>query len=163
MKRLAFILVVALNGTLNAQNTFDAKVKAELTKWNLTHKKGDNDSLTFALFETLFTDPSTKFEFEKINPRFIGEVFVGINVKGNNYQITFNEWIQKEIRVLDTTKWEISFESFSGESLTGPLRFETIKLWNNITGQTREVEFLYNSDSGDGSVTNLYTIMEVRY
>ena len=58
---------------------------------------------------------------------------------------------------------EITFESFSGETLSRPSRFETIKLWNNITGQTREVEFLYNSDSSDGSVTNLYTIMEVQY
>jgi hypothetical protein len=163
MKRLAFILMFTLCGTLSAQNTFEAKAKAELTKWNLTHKKGDNDSLTFALLPTLFTNPATKYEFEKINPRFINEVFVAINVKGNNYQITFTEWIQKEIRVLDTTKWEISFESFSGEAMNGPLRFETIKLWNNVTDETREVEFLYNSDSSDGSVTNLYTIMEVRY
>lgn len=163
MKKLAFILVVALSGTLNAQNTFDAKVKAELTKWNLTFKEGDNDSLTFSLLPTLFTNPATKYEFEKINPRFINEVFVAINVKGDNYQITFTEWIQKEIRVLDTTKWEISFESFSGDGMNGPLRFETIKLWNNVTGQTREVEFLYNDESSDRSVTNLYTIMEVRY
>ena len=84
MKRLSFILMFTLCGTLIAQNTFEAKTKAELTKWNLTHKEGDNDSLTFTLLPTLFTNPATKYEFEKINPRIVMEVFVAINVKGKN-------------------------------------------------------------------------------
>ena len=163
MKKLAFILVVALNGTLNAQNTFENGVMSELGGWNLTLKEGDNDSLTFALLPKLFTNPATKYEFEKINPRIVTEVFVEMAVANdilNSYQISFTAWIQNEVRVVDTTKWDILFES---DLVNGPtpqikMRFETINLINKITGYKKRIMFLYNNTSPDGSITNLYWI-----
>jgi hypothetical protein len=131
MKKLAFIFVVALCGTLNAQNTFENGVMSELSKWHLTLKEGDNDSLTFALLPTLFTDPATKYEFEKINPRIVTEVFVSIrDRKGNFYEITFTEWITKHVRVLD----------------------------NIITGESTLIFFIYDNNSPDSSITNLINI-----
>ncbi|CAB4155140.1 hypothetical protein UFOVP1307_43 [uncultured Caudovirales phage] len=163
MKKLAFILLVALSGTLNAQNTFENGVMSGLGGWNLTLKEGDNDSLTFALLPTLFTDPAAKYEFEKINPRIVDEVFVEIADDHdilNSYQISFTVWIQKEVRVLDTTKWDILFES---DLVDGPnpqikMRFETINLVNKITGYKKRIMFLYDNTSADGSTTNLYWI-----
>ena len=163
MKKLAFILVVAFSGTLNAQNTFEDGVKSGLGGWNLTLKEGDNDSLTFALLPTLFTDPATKYEFEKINPRIATEVFVEIadvNHILNSYQISFTAWIQKEVRVLDTTRWDILFES---DLVNGPtpkikMRFETINLVNKITGYKKRIMFLYDNSAADGSITNLYWV-----
>ncbi len=163
MKKLAFILVVALSGTLKAQNTFENAVMSELGGWNLTLKEGDNDSLTFALLPTLFTNPATKYEFEKINPRIVTEVFVEMadaNDVLNSYQISFTSWIQKEVRVIDTTKWDILFES---DLVNGPtpqikMRFETINLVNKITGYKKRIMFLYDNTSPDGSITNLYWI-----
>jgi hypothetical protein len=163
MKKLAFILVVALSGTLNAQNTFEDGIKSELGGWNLTLKEGDTDSLTFSLLPTLYTDPATKYEFEKINPRIVDEVFVEIADDHdilNSYQISFTAWIQKEVRVLDTTKWDILFES---DLVNGPnpqikMRFETINLVNKITGYKKRIMFYYDNTSADGSTTNLYWI-----
>ena len=45
MKRLSFILMITLCGTLIAQNTFEDGIMSELSKWHLTLKKGNNDSL----------------------------------------------------------------------------------------------------------------------
>ena len=168
MKKLAFILVVALSGTLNAQNTFENGVMSELGKWHMIHKQGDNDSLTFALMPTLFSDPSTKYEFEKINPRIVTEVFVLVRVDDKMREMTFTEWIQKEVRVLDTTKWDISFKSGDPgdvivDGVNYPTKIEYIFLENLITGQIRQIFFDYNSDSFDGSVTNLFSITDQRY
>ncbi len=159
MKKLAFILVVALNGTLNAQNTFEDDVKSELGNWHMTQKEGDNDSLTFALLPTLFTDPATKYEFEKINPRIVTEVFVTLSRNGTLKEMTFTEWIQKEVRVLDTTKWDISIQSYNFTNNVGPIRGFLIILENNQTGQYRQINFVYNDKSADGSVTNLVSIV----
>jgi hypothetical protein len=159
MKKLAFILVVALSGTLNAQNTFEDGVMSELGGWHLTHKEGDNDSLTFALLPTLFTDPSTKYEFEKINPRIVTEVFVTLSRNGTLKELTFTDWIQKEVRVLDTTKWDISVESYNFINNVGPIRGFLIILENNQTGQYRQINFVYDNQSYDGSVTNLVSIV----
>ena len=168
MKKLAFILVVALSGPLNAQNTFEDGIKSELSKWHMTHKQGDNDSLTFALMPTLFSDPATKYEFAKINPRIVTEVFVLFQVDDKMLEMTFTDWIQKEVRVLDTTKWYISFESGEPgdiiiEGVNYPTKIEYIFLENIITGQTRQIFFNFNSDSPDGSVTNLFSITDQRY
>ena len=159
MKKLAFILVVALSGTLNAQDTFEDGVKLELNKWHMIQKEGDNDSLTFALIPTLFTDPATKYEFEKINPRIVTEVFVTLSRNGTLKELTFTEWIQKEVRVLDTTKWDISFESYNFTNNAGPIRGFLIILENNQTGQYRQINFVYDNKSSDGSVTNLVSIV----
>jgi len=159
MKKLAFILVVALSGTLNAQNTFEDDVKSELSKWHMTQKQGDNDSLTFALLPTLFTDPATKYEFEKINPRIVTEVFVALSRNGTMKELTFTEWIQKEVRVLDTTKWDISMQSYNFTNNVGPIRGFLIILENNQTGQYRQINFIYDNQSIDGSVTNLVSIV----
>jgi hypothetical protein len=159
MKKLAFILVVALSGTLNAQNTFEDGVMSELGGWHLTHKEGDNDSLTFALMPSLFTDPSTKYEFEKINPRIVTEVFVTLSRNGTLKELTFTDWIQKEVRVLDTTKWDISVESYNFINNVGPIRGFLIILENNQTGQYRQINFVYDNQSYDGSVTNLVSIV----
>jgi hypothetical protein len=157
MKKLAFILVVALSGTLNAQNTFVDGVMLELSEFHMTHKEGDNDSLTFALMPTLLTNPATKYEFEKINPRIVTEVFVLITTSnGDLFQISFTEWIRKRVQVLDTAVWDISFKSSS----TSTIRFERIKMKNFNTGQTRKFTFCYNANSPDGSITNLYAISE---
>jgi hypothetical protein len=155
MKNLVFFLVVALNGTLNAQNTFEDGVMSELSKWHLTLKKGDNDSLTFALMPTLFSDPSTKYEFAKINPRIVDEVFVSIrDTKGNFYEITFTEWITKHVRVLDISKWNISFYT----SKHVDFRTQYIVLDNFDSGESTLVFFNYNNDSPDKSPTNLISI-----
>lgn len=157
MKKLAFILVVALSGTLNAQNTFVDGVMLELSEFHMTHKEGDNDSLTFALMPTLLTNPATKYEFEKINPRIVTEVFVLITTSnGDLFQISFTEWIRKRVQILDTSIWDISFDS----SLNSTTRFEYIDMKNINTGQTRSFTFCYNANSSDGSVTNLYAISE---
>ena len=157
MKKLAFILVVASSGTLNAQNTFVDGVMLELSEFHMTHKEGDNDSLTFALMPTLLTNPATKYEFEKINPRIVTEVFVLITASnGDLFQISFTEWIRKRVQVLDTAIWDISFDSFSNSTV----RFEHIDMKNINTGQTRSFTFCYNANSSDGSVTNLYAISE---
>ena len=157
MKKLAFILVVALSGTLNAQNTFVDGVMLELSEFHMTHKEGDNDSLTFALMPTLLTNPATKYEFEKINPRIVTEVFVLITTSnGDLFQISFTEWIRKRVQVLDTAVWDISFKSSSPSTI----RFERIKMKNFNTGQTRSFTFCYNANSVDGSITNLYAISE---
>ena len=155
MKKLAFIFVVALCGTLNAQNTFENGVMSELSKWHLTLKEGDNDSLTFALLPTLFTDPATKYEFEKINPRIVTEVFVSIrDRKGNFYEITFTEWITKHVRVLDKTKWDISYFTIKHtESLS-----QFIVLDNFITGESTLIFFNYNNNSPNNDPTNLISI-----
>jgi hypothetical protein len=159
MKKLAFILVVALSTTLNAQNTFENGVWSGLGGWHLTHKEGDNDSLTFALLPTLFTDPATKYEFEKINPRIVTEVFVTLSRNGTLKELTFTEWIQKEVRVIDTTKWDISFESYNFTNNVGSIRGFLIILENNQTGQYRQINFVYDNQSYDGSVTNLVSIV----
>jgi hypothetical protein len=164
MKKLAFILVVALSGTLNAQNTFENGVKSELSKWNLTQKNGDKDSLIFALLQTLFTDPATNYEFDKINPRIVTEVFVTFQIEnGDIRQLTFTEWIQKEVRVLDSTKWNIKFETSSYDVFDSKIRSEVIKLTNNLTGQTRQIFINYNDDSLNGSVINMFTIVDQRF
>jgi hypothetical protein len=168
MKRLSFILMFTLCGTLTAQNTFENGVMSELGKWHMIHKQGDNDSLTFALMPTLFSDPATKYEFEKINPRIVTEVFVLVQVDDKMREMTFTEWIQKEVRVLDTTKWDIRFESGEPgdviiQGVNYPTKIEYIFLENIITGQTRQIFFDYNSDSPDGSVTNLFSITDQRY
>ena len=157
MKKLAFILVVALSGTLNAQNTFVDGVMLELSEFHMTHKEGDNDSLTFALMPTLLTNPATKYEFEKINPRIVTEVFVLITASnGDLFQISFTEWIRKRVQVLDTAIWDISFDSFSNSTV----RFEYIDMKNINTGQTKTIIFCYNANSVDGSITNLYAISD---
>jgi hypothetical protein len=173
MKKLAFILVVALNWTLNAQDIdkdssnisdtssldteFVDGVMLELSEFHMTHKEGDNDSLTFALMPTLLTNPATKYEFEKINPRIVTDVFVLITTSnGDLFQISFTEWIRKRVQVLDTAIWDISFKSSS----TSTVRFEYIKMKNINTGQTRKFTFCYNANSSDGSITNLYAISD---
>ena len=155
MKKLAFIFVVALCGILNAQNTFENGVMSELSKWHLTLKEGDNDSLTFALLPTLFTDPATKYEFEKINPRIVTEVFVSIrDRKGNFYEITFTEWITKHVRVLDKTKWDISYYTFKDVDF----RTQYIVLDNVVTGESTLIFFNYNNNSPNNDPTNLISI-----
>jgi hypothetical protein len=175
MKKLAFILVVALSGTLNAQNIdidsanisdtsnldteFVDGVMLELSKWNLTFKEGDNDSLTFSLLPTLFTNPATKYEFEKINPRITTEVFVTIsNSIGDLTQISFPDWIQQNIRVLDTTKWKINIRSYNFTNNVGEVLSFIITLENNQTGQYRQINFVYTDQSTNGSTTNLFSI-----
>jgi hypothetical protein len=136
MKKLAFIIVLALSSTLHSQNIdrdssyksdtnnlnteFEDGVMTELSKWNLNLKGGDNDSLTFALLPTLFTNPATKYEFEKIKPRIVTEVFVNIiTSNGDLSQITLRDWITKYVSVLDITKWNISYYTIKhAESLT---------------------------------------------
>jgi hypothetical protein len=177
MKNLVFFLVVALNGTLSAQNIdkdsldisdtsslyteFLDGVMLELSKWNLTFKEGDNDSLTFALLPTLFTNPATKYEFEKINPRITTEVFVTIsNSTGDLTQISFPDWIQQNIRVLDTTKWKINIRSYNFTNNVGEVLSFIITLENNETGQYRQINFVYTDQSSDGSTTNLFSITD---
>ena len=155
MKKLAFILLVALSGTLNAQNTFENGVMSELSKWHLTLKGGDIDSLTFDLMPTLFSDPATKYEFEKINPRIVTEVFVSIrDRKGNFYEITFTEWITKHVRVLDKTKWDISYDTFKDVDF----RTQYIVLDNVVTGESTLIFFNYDNNSPNNDPTNLISI-----
>ena len=164
MKKLAFILVVALSGTLNAQNTFEDGVKSGLGGWNLTLKEGDNDSLTFALLPTLLTKPATKYEFEKINPRIVDEVFVSFQIEtGDKRQLTFTEWIQTEVYVLDSAIWDIKLRTRSCDVFDSKNRSEVIDLTNKLTGQTRQIFFNYNDDSLNGSVTNMFAIVDQRF
>ena len=147
MKKLAFSLVVALSGTLNAQSIdkdssniletgvldkeFEDGVMLELGNWNFAHKDGDNDSLTFAFIPTLFTDPATKYEFEKINPRIVTEVFVSFQIEtGDKRQLTFTEWIQTEVCVLDSAIWDIKLRTSSYDVFDSKIRSEVIKLTN---------------------------------
>ena len=180
MKKLAFSLVVALSGTLNAQNIdkdssnilengvldkeFEDGVMLELGNWNFAHKVGDNDSLTFALLPTLFTNPATKYEFEKINPRIATEVFVGFQVEnGDMRQLTFIEWIQTEVYLLDSAIWDIKLRTTLYDVFDSKIRSELIDLTNKLTGQTRQIFFNYNDDSLNGSVTNMFAIVDQRY
>ena len=180
MKKLAFSLVVALSGTLNAQSIdkdssniletgvldkeFEDGVMLELGNWNFAHKDGDNDSLTFALIPTLITDPTTKYEFEKINSRIVTDVFVGFQVEnGDMRQLTFTEWIQTKVYVLDFEIWDITFQRTSFDIFNSKIRSEVIKLTNKLTGQTRQIFFNYNDDSLNGSVTNMFAIVDQRF
>jgi hypothetical protein len=180
MKKLAFSLVVALSGTLNAQSIdkdssnilengvldkeFEDGVMLELGNWNFAHKVGDNDSLTFALLPTLFTNPATKYEFEKINPRIATEVFVGFQVEnGDMRQLTFIEWIQTEVYLLDSAIWDIKLRTTLYDVFDSKIRSELIDLTNKLTGQTRQIFFNYNDDSLNGSVTNMFAIVDQRY
>ena len=180
MKKLAFSLVVALSGTSNAQSIdkdssniletgvldkeFEDGIMLDLGKWNLVHKLGDNDSLTFALMPTLFSDPATKYEFEKINPRIVTEVFVGFQIEtGDMRQLTFTEWIQTEVYVLDSAIWDIKLRTRSCDVFDSKIRSEVIDLTNKLTGQTRQIFFNYNDDSLNGSVTNMFAIIDQRF
>ena len=180
MKKLAFSLVVALSGTSNAQSIdkdssniletgvldkeFEDGIMLDLGKWNLVHKDGDNDSLTFALIPTLFTDPATKYEFEKINPRIVTEVFVSFQIEtGDMRQLTFTEWIQTEVYVLDSAIWDIKLRTSSYDVFDSKIRSEVIDLTNKLTGQTRQIFFNYNDDSLNGSVTNMFAIIDQRF
>ncbi len=180
MKKLAFSLVVALSGTLNAQSIdkdssniletgvldkeFEDGVMLELGNWNFAHKDGDNDSLTFALIPTLFTYPATKYEFEKINPRIVTEVFVSFQIEnGDMRQLTFTEWIQTEVYVLDSAIWDIKLRTSSYDVFDSKNRSEVIDLTNKLTGQTRQIFFNYNDDSLNGSVTNMFAIIDQRF
>ena len=171
MKKLAFIIVLALSSTLHSQNIdrdssyksdtnnlntgFEDGVMTELSKWNLNLKGGDNDSLTFALLPTLFTNPATKYEFEKINPRIVTEVFVSIrDRKGNFYEITFTEWITKHVRVLDKTKWDVSYYTFKDVDF----RTQYIVVDNVVTGESKLIFFNYNNNSPNNDPTNLISI-----
>jgi hypothetical protein len=170
MKKLLIILIFAFIGTLNVQSQttqtdeFTNDVLSGLAKYRVKFKKGDNDSLTFALLPTLFLNPDTKYEFEKINPRIGDEVYVNIIHNDiEDEQITFKEWINTRVHVLDTAQWSIKHRTIvrvykNEDGTERKVIDKVIRLKNTVTCETLTILFVYDATSSDGTCTNLYSV-----
>jgi hypothetical protein len=128
MKKLVVVLAVVVSGFVNAQTAeeieqykkecnCDEKLAVEThnivdayNSWsNSTHtfKTGDNDQdVTIGIGKDIFTDPTAKFKYAKINPRI-----AQLQVNGFRFgdTISYSKWIAS-IPVYDINKYEIRYE-----------------------------------------------------
>ena len=160
MKKLAVVLAVVVSGFVNAQDAYDIdqykrdcdcdsamaveihKLKVDEDKWeNNTHtfKTGDNDrAATLGILKDIFTDPSAKFKYAKINPR-IAQLQVNGYVFGDS--ISYSKWIES-IPVYDVNTYEIRYTVIPGSDFD---LYETITVIDKSNRKiVREIFIVYN-------------------
>ena len=158
MKKLAVVLALAVSGFVNSQDAYDIdqykrdcncdsamavgihNVLTSVNNWvNNTHtfKTGDTDKYaTIGILKDIFTDPSAKFKYAKINPR-IAQLQVNGDIFGDT--ISYSKWIAS-IPVYDTSKYEIMYYIDN--------HYETIEYYDNSEFNLNEVINVYDKSSG---------------
>ena len=169
MKKLEVVLALAVSGFVNAQDAYDIdqykrdcncdsamavgihNVITSLNTWeNNTHtfKTGDTDKYaTIGILKDIYTDPTAKFKYAKINPRI-----AQLQVNGYAFEdtISFSKWIAS-IPIIDTSKYEIIYyvathdktiEYYDNSDLT---LYERINVYERSSGKLiRNIDIVYN-------------------
>ena len=135
MKKLAVVLAVVVSGFVNAQDAYDIdqykrdcdcdstmavgiyNLITSVKNWeNNTHtfKTGDTDKYaTIGILKDIYTDPTAKFKYAKVNPRI-----AQLQVNGYAFEdtISFSKWIAS-IPVYDTSKYTFEYSRMTGNAL----------------------------------------------
>jgi hypothetical protein len=131
MKKLAVVLAVVVSGFVNGQTVKEIEQYKkecncneklaveihnsvnEINSWtDKTHtfKTGDNDRAeTIGILKDIFTDPTAKLKYAKINPRI-----AQLQVNGFSFgdTISYSKWIAS-IPIYDTTKYELIYTNYN--------------------------------------------------
>ena len=167
MKKLAVVLAVVVSGFVNGQTAEEIEQYkkecncdsamavgihdhiVETSNWaNNTHtfKTGDNDkAATLGILQNIFTDPTAKFKYEKINPR-IAQLYVN-GLFSLTDTISYSKWIAS-IPVYDTNKYSFRYmndnANYNYDNADINLH-ESIDVFDNSTGKCiRTIMIIYN-------------------